>query len=267
MVEHAESRTKVAAVTGATGAIGLAIARGLAESDRFEVVLVCRDERKASKATDQIAKQTGNRRIRYEIADLSRKGSIGLFAKRWHGPLDVLVNNAAIAPRRRTETPDGIETQLATNVLGYLWMTRELEPALAAAAKARVINVASYWAGDLDLDDLEFLRRPYDNNTAYRQSKQCNRMLTVTLAERLAPRGIVVNACHPGDVNSTLSNSLGFGGHDSPDEGAKTPLWLATDNGGLESTGKYFEHGREVPCRFASNRAAIERLYEACLRY
>jgi len=79
--------------------------------------------------------------------------------------------------------------------------------------------VASYWAGDLDIDDLEFKHRPYSNGAAYRQSKQANRMLTVAFAERLAEHRISVNACHPGDVNSNLSNDLGFGGHESPGEG------------------------------------------------
>jgi NAD(P)-dependent dehydrogenase (short-subunit alcohol dehydrogenase family) len=138
--------------------------------------------------------------------------------------------------------------------------------ALARAAPARVVNVASYWAGDLDLHDLEFRRRRYDNGTAYRQSKQANRMLTVLEAERLAARGVSVNVCHPGDVNSTLSNSLGFGGSATPDEGAATPLWLATSPEVKDESGRYFERMRKVSCPFARDRESIERLDEACRR-
>jgi len=47
-------------------------------------------------------------------------------------------------------------------------------------------------------------------------------------AKKFATEGITVNSCHPGDVNSKLSNELGFGGHESPVEGASTPVWLAT---------------------------------------
>lgn len=54
-------------------------------------------------------------------------------------------------------------------------------------------------------------------------------MLTVAFATRLAPYGITINACHPGNVNSRLSNDLGIGGQTSPAEGADTPVWLATD--------------------------------------
>jgi len=259
--------TRVALVTGATGAIGEAIARGIARHGQFEVVLVCRDLEKAERAAERIRQSTGNDAVRTAIADLSRRLDIEALAARWHGPLHVLVNNAATAPRRRQETPEGLEVQFATNILGYVWMVRAFTEALQRGAPSRVVNVASYWAGDLDLDDLQFVRRRYDNNTAYRQSKQANRMLTVAQAEWLGRMGIAVNACHPGDVNSQLSNQLGFGGHHSPDQGAVTPVWLATDPVGQERTGRYFANRREERCRFGEDRAAVERLYEACEAY
>jgi retinol dehydrogenase-13 len=129
------------------------------------------------------------------------------------------------------------------------------------------VNVASYWAGDLELDDLEFRRRPYDNHAAYRQSKQANRMLTVALAERLENAGITINACHPGDPSSALSRNLGFGGSQSPRDAAHTPVMLARGDLGAGVTGRYFEHGDETRCRFAGDKRGIERLYEACLGY
>jgi NAD(P)-dependent dehydrogenase (short-subunit alcohol dehydrogenase family) len=52
---------------------------------------------------------------------------------------------------------------------------------------------------------------------AYWHSKQANRLLTVAFAARLQPYGVKVNACHPGDANSRLSNDLGFGGQTTPD--------------------------------------------------
>ena len=256
----------VALVTGATGAIGQAIARQLA-GNRYHVVLAGRNESKARSAVEAIKQATGNPDVRYELVDVSRKTSVEALAARWRGRLDVLINNAAITPRRREETPEGIELQFATNVLGYFWMVESFRPTLHQAASARVVLVASYWAGDLDLNDLEFKRRRYNNNQAYRQSKQANRMLAVAWAERLRPQGIAVNACHPGDVNSKLSNNLGFGGSESPDEGARTPVWLATEPAGQQQTGKYFARRKEVTCQFASNKDAIEQLYQICLSY
>lgn len=257
---------QVAIVTGATGAIGKAIARQIAEQN-YEVVLAVRDEKKAKQAVDDIMRATGNNAVRYELVDVSRHESVQALANRWDGPLHVLVNNAAVTPRSRQETPEGIELQFATNVLGYFWMIQAFTKVLKQSAPARVVNVASYWAGDLDLSDLEFKRRRYRNGTAYRQSKQANRMLTVAFAERLKHFNISVNACHPGDVNSTLSNNLGFGGSTPPDEGARTPVWLATDPIGQQETGKYFAHQRQEACRFGQDKEGVEKLYQLCLTY
>jgi retinol dehydrogenase-13 len=258
---------RVAAVTGASGAIGLAIARQLAETPGHAVVLLCRNVDKAARSTELIKHASGNPQVRYELVDLSRQASIHTLAQRWQGPLHVLVNNAAITPRHRMSTPEGIELQFATNVLGYYWMINAFSDLLARSDDARIINVASYWAGGLDLDDLEFTHRPYNNDAAYRQSKQADRMLTAAFADRLQSQGITINACHPGDVNSTLSNNLGFGGHESPDAGAATPVWLATDPAGGEYTGRYFERRRETRCSFVRDTAGVEALYAACQAY
>ena len=92
-------------------------------------------------------------------------------------------------------------------------------------------------------------------------------MLTVAYAERLQPYGVTVNVCHPGEVVSRLSNNLGFGGNLTPVEGAKTPVWLAVSRKGEQVTGKFFDRQREVQCKFAGDRKAIEELYAACLRF
>jgi NAD(P)-dependent dehydrogenase (short-subunit alcohol dehydrogenase family) len=243
------------------------IARQIAAAPGYNVVLIGRDERRTHQATQEIIRSTGNENVRYEIVDLSRRGEIEALVGRWSGPLHVLVNNAGATPRKRLETPEGIEMQWATNVLGYFWLTLAFQELLIQAAPARVVNVASYWAGNLDLADPEFKRRRYDNGLAYRQSKQANRMLTVAFADRLRPHDVTVNVCHPGDVNSKLSNDLGFGGSESPDQGARTPVWLAVDPAVEGQTGLYYEHLRVTTDRFAQDKATLEALYELCLSY
>jgi NAD(P)-dependent dehydrogenase (short-subunit alcohol dehydrogenase family) len=264
---HAPDQTRVALVTGATGAIGGAIARRLAATPGFRVVIVARDSAKAAGAAAALREASGNNDIHGEHADLALLGDIDALARRWQGSLHVLVNNAAETPRDRQITGEGIERQFATNVLGYFRLTRALTPALRSATAARVVNVASYWAGGLDLDDLEFQHRRYDNDSAYRQAKQADRMLSAAFAARLQSCGITVNACHPGDVRSRLAASLGFGGHETPEQASRTPVWLATDPIGGQLTGKYFEQQRETPCRFAADPAAVEALYAVCSRY
>ncbi|MGR9087257.1 MAG: SDR family NAD(P)-dependent oxidoreductase [Gammaproteobacteria bacterium] len=259
--------TRVFLVTGATGAIGKAIARQLAETEGSEVVLVCRDPYKAEQAVKDIIDAAGNPKVRFELADLSLHHDIRRLAESWTGPLHVLINNAACTPRARLKTPEGIEMQFATNVLAYYRLIDEFTGILKASAPARVVNVASYWAGGLDLNDLEFTRRGYDNGAAYRQSKQADRMLSAAFSERLEPFRITVNACHPGDVNSALSNNLGFGGHETPDQGADTPVWLATFPIGQQTTGRYYEHRRETPCAFCRDRRTVNALFEMCADY
>ena len=261
-----QTEEPVAIVTGANGVIGKAIAAGIAKAG-FAVVMVCRDEKRVEEALKEVRRASGSSDVRYELADLSRRESVFALAARWQGRLDVLVNNAAIAPRRRTETPEGIELQFATNVLGYLWMVRAFEEVLRRSAPARVVNVASYWAGDLDLADLQFQRRRYDNDQAYRQSKQANRMLTVALAQRWRDAGITVNSCHPGDADSALSNALGFGGSESPEQAAATPVWLATDPSLADATGQYFANCRPARCVFASDARGIAELDAICAKY
>jgi NAD(P)-dependent dehydrogenase (short-subunit alcohol dehydrogenase family) len=259
-------------VTGATGAIGLAIAKAIGAQPGWEVVLVARNRTKADAAVETLRRAVEGGRFRVELTDLSRRSEIMELASRCSGPIHVLVNNAAVAPPRRSETTEGIELVLATNVLGYVWMAEAFEAALADAARAssrrsRIVNVASYWAGDMALDDLEFRRRRYDNNMAYRQSKQANRMLTVIQAERLSARGIDVNVCHPGDVNSRLSNDLGFGGSDTSEVGARTPAWLATSVDVEGETGGWYEQRRRRHCQLGADRARSEQLASTLAAY
>jgi len=129
--------------------------------------------------------------------DLSSPSSIRSFvhrfAKRDNTRLDVLVNNAAIVPHSKTVTKEGLELQFATNVLSYFMLAVLLRPILRQTAEAslklgsgpsRIVNVASQYAGGLDLTDLHFQRRKYNANTAYKQSKQANRVFSHTAASK-----------------------------------------------------------------------------------
>ncbi|MCH8903206.1 MAG: SDR family NAD(P)-dependent oxidoreductase [Bacteroidetes bacterium] len=258
---------KTAIITGAYGAIGKAIALGIAQSGEYRIVLVGRDESSLKNTVEDISKGRGTDEVSYEVADLSLKSSIKSLARRIDYPVNILVNNAATCPRERKETDEGVELQFATNVLGYYWLAQELNEQLGNAAPSRIVNVASYWAGGLDLNDPEFKTRSYDNHSAYRQSKQANRMLTVASANRLDPNITTINSCHPGEVNSKLSNDLGFGGSESPEKGADTPVWLAISEEVEGVSGKYFADSSEVACKFSTDKIEIEKLYELCSKY
>ncbi|MBN2528740.1 MAG: SDR family NAD(P)-dependent oxidoreductase [Deltaproteobacteria bacterium] len=255
----------VALVTGGAGAIGQAIAEGLLKKG-FAVTVVVRSDSQGKRVVSAL-ETNASAPISYKTCDLSVHRDILALADSWSGPLHVLVNNAATCPRQRTLNAEGIEMQFATNVLAYFRMMNAFADVLTQSAPARIVNVASYWAGGLRLDDLEFTKRPYDNDSVYRQSKQADRMLSRAFAMHFDAHGITVNACHPGDVRSKVSRDLGFGGHESPAQGAATPLYLATSSDVARTSGAYFAHQRQERCQFSEDMAQVMELYAVCGRY
>jgi NAD(P)-dependent dehydrogenase (short-subunit alcohol dehydrogenase family) len=263
-------------VTGANSGIGKETARALARLG-YRVVLACRDLQRGEAARQDIARTTGNTGVELLIVDFALQASIRDFARAFldsHRELHVLVNNAGLWSNRRRESPDGIEETWAVNVLGYFLLTDLLLGRLRESGPARIVNVASEYAGGLDLDDVEFRRRSYSGTAAYRQSKQADRMLTWALARRLEGTGITANAMHPGGVNTPLmakgGGLLGMAGSayaklsgKSPAEGADTVMWLASSPEVEGRSGEFWIHRRAVPCRFR-DPAAEERLWSLC---
>ena len=187
----------------------------------------------------------------------------------------MLINNAAVSRGSQplSKNVDGIEVTFATNVIGYFLTSSLMLPRLRESAPARIVNVASTFASDLDLDDLQFQRRPYDSMKAYAQSKACDRLLTWALARRLAGSGVTANAMAPGLIVDTgLYRSMApdvmarlreRGGGRAPSDGADTAVWLASSPDVEGVTGKLFENRKEIPCSFR-NQDAEERLWSIC---
>ena len=281
IVSHTTSPGRTALVTGATGVIGKAIVEGLSHAGGIQVVPTGRNAEKLS----TLYPSPSDRILPPRVLDQGSKESILTLAAQWKYPLHILVINATATPKRREQTIEGIETQWAVNVLGYHRLIRAFAPILFRSSQemgepSRIVVVASCWAGDLDLTDPEFKHRRYDNGVAYRQSKQAERMLSYAWGLRLQeqygaiPDGpfkgcsyITVNACHPGEVNTPLSNSLGFGGHESPEEGADTPVWVATAKDLAAVTGGWFTYRNRSVCRFASDTTAVQKLFELVESY
>ena len=89
---------RLAFVTGATGAIGKAIALKIAQQPGYQVVLLCRDPHKADQAVNEIIELSGNHRVSHEVVDLSSQESIRALARRLQNPVQVLVNINACHP-------------------------------------------------------------------------------------------------------------------------------------------------------------------------
>jgi len=269
---------KLAIVTGPTSGIGKEIATQLA-AQGAEVVLACRDVAKGQATLEEIARRTGAKGVSVMHVDVASQASIREFGKAFrntHSRLDVLVNNAGLNSRTRRQSAEGIELTLATNVLGYHLLTHEILEILKASAPARIVNVASTYAGNLDIDDLQFTKRPYSPVKAYQQSKACNRLLTWALARRLAGSGVTANAMAPGLVQTGLYREtpvpvrlllriIGLFHGRSVEQGADTAVWLASSPDVEGVSGKLFELRKEIPCQFR-NAELEELLWAACDR-
>jgi NAD(P)-dependent dehydrogenase (short-subunit alcohol dehydrogenase family) len=195
--------------------------------------------------------------------DLASFRSIRAFARDFadrFDRLDVLLNNAGLVQRRRTETEDGFETTFGVNHLGHFLLTDLLLGRLRAASPSRVVVVSSDAhkgaRNGLDFDDLQS-RRGYRWMNVYSKSKLANIYFTRELARRLDAPAVTVNALHPGFVRSDFGRGgdlgalYGFGIQYlagpfaiSPAKGARTSIYLASSPEVEGVTGGYFYRGQ-----------------------
>jgi NAD(P)-dependent dehydrogenase (short-subunit alcohol dehydrogenase family) len=264
-------------ITGPTSGVGKEIALQLAPLGA-ELILACRDIKKGKKIAAEITKHSGSTKLVVMQIDTSSQKSVREFAnefRRRYRRLDVLINNAAgnRGTLPKIDSVDGIELTFATNVLGYFLLTQELLDMLNKSAPARIINIASTYASDLDLDDLQFERRRFESFRAYAQSKACNRMLTWALARRLEGNGVTAIAMTPGLITETglyrnaapelVDRLTQYSGGRTSAQGADTAVWLASSAEMEGVSGKFFEEREEQPCEFR-NKKAEEKLWHIC---
>jgi NAD(P)-dependent dehydrogenase (short-subunit alcohol dehydrogenase family) len=259
---------KTVLITGSTGGIGFATARGLGKLGA-KVILHGRDSAKADKAVAEL-KAAGIDASSW-ICDLSDLASVRRCAREFvsrHPRLDVLVNNAGGVFSGRRETPNGFEWTFAVNHLAPCLLTSELLPALKAAPRARVVNVASlaykFGAWKMRWKDLEFKQGGYNMQVAYGQSKLANILYTVALAQRLEGSTVTANCLHPGVVASEFGRDNFFGlliriGRPfikTTDQGAATSIYLASSPEVEGVSGRFFHKRWQLP--LPRGKAAIE---------
>ena len=268
---------KRAIITGPTSGVGKEIATGLAALGA-ELILACRDIKKGNRTAAEITRRTGSSKLVVMKIDTSSQKSIREFARefrRRYRRLDVLVNNAAgnRGTLPKINSVDGIELTFATNVLGYFLLTQELLDVLKRSAPARIVNVASEYASDLDLDDLQFDSRPFESFRAYAQSKACDRLLTWALARRLDGSGVTANALTPGLITETglyrnatpelITRLTQYSGGRTSAQGADTAIWLASSPEVEGVSSKFFVEREEHTCEFR-NKKNEEKLWSIC---
>jgi NAD(P)-dependent dehydrogenase (short-subunit alcohol dehydrogenase family) len=160
------------------------------------------------------------------------------------------MNNAGLISSRNQKTEDGLELMFAVNHLSYFVLTNLLLDRLRAAGAARVVSTASeaHRRGKLDFDRLQEQK----GSTGYGTTKLCNILFTRELARRMAGTGVTANCLHPGFVATRFGDNAGGALRTgiaiakrlfalSPEEGAKTMVYLAASPEVASQSGGYYD--------------------------
>jgi dehydrogenase/reductase SDR family protein 12 len=271
---------KVVVVTGAASGIGLAACRGFAQLGA-SVRAVARNERRAQDAVSQIREAARNADVRgygCDVASLRALRSLAEQLSVQEQRLDVLVNNAGTMPDQRERSPDGHELMFATHVLAPFALTAWLTEVLARSAPSRIINVSSggMYGQGLPATDFQSEQIPYSSKKIYARTKREQVVISELWAEKLAPRGIVVHAMHPGWVDTKgvrewlpVFRAVTGPIIRSPQEGADTIVWLGGAPQALSSTGRFWHDRRARPTHYVLGASHDDlrdrrRLWDLC---
>ena len=274
---------QICIITGATDGIGKATVWGLASVANLVMVLPCRNTEKAEKLKQEVVAKFPTALIEPLPCDLASFESIHKFVKLFaqkYDKLHLLINNAGIWNNKKQFSRDGIELNLAVNHFAPFLLTNLLIEHLKVGASeslpARIINVSSdmHAYGTINFDDLE-MQRNFDGIRAYAQSKLANILFTKVLAERLKPFHITANSLMPGVVISNLFNSTNWFVRMalrtisiSPEQGAETTLFLATDPSVKHITGEYFYKKKtKRPAPKSQDQQTAEQLWKVSEKY
>ena len=265
---------KLAIVTGANSGMGMATVEALSD-EGAKVIMLCRNEKRGMEAFKKLMEKK-DRQIELMLCDLGDYSSIRSFAsqvKEKYKRIDILVNNAGFISLDRQETKEGLERQFGINHIGHFLLTTELLDLMGEGSRIVVVASGAHKAGKIHFDDIN-LKRGYNVVRAYSQSKLANVLFAKELSKRLKDRGITVNCCHPGAVatNMGVSRETGFGKtitgllkpfFQTPAEGARTAIFLATDESVKDISGEYFYRCKIAKSSRRSNDPELaKKLYE-----
>ena len=226
----------MALVTGANRGLGLETSRQLL-AQGMTVVMAGRDAAALERARKGLPQDAAGRAIvmAIDVTDAASIDAAERLVTERAGPVDVLVNNAAVLLFESADVlsipPDGYRDTFETNLFGVVEVCRRFVPAMARRRRGRVVNVSS-GAGQLSTMSTYA--------PAYSMSKAALNAFTRQLASAYRDRGILVNAVDPGWVRTDMG---GPSAPRSPPAGADTIVWLATlpDDG---PTGGFFHDRR-----------------------
>jgi NAD(P)-dependent dehydrogenase (short-subunit alcohol dehydrogenase family) len=206
-------RGRRALVTGVSAGLGVETARALA-AHGAHVVGTARDLGKAERATAGVreAARAGSGGFELAELDLASLASVRACADALNAaghPFDLVITNAGVMAPPLGRTADGFETQFGTNHLGHFVLVNRIAHLMREGA--RLVSVASsgHRYSDVDLDDPNFERTPYEPFVAYGRSKTANILFAVEFDRRHRDRGVRAAALHPGGIQTELGRHVG----------------------------------------------------------
>jgi NAD(P)-dependent dehydrogenase (short-subunit alcohol dehydrogenase family) len=201
-------------VTGVSAGLGVETARSLA-AHGAQVVGAARDLNKAKAATEQVRKDAASNGGSFELVelDLGNLKSVRAGADRLlvtGEAFDVVIANAGVMATPLGHTVDGFETQFGTNHLGHFVLVNRIAALLRDGG--RLINLSSlgHRYSNVDLEDPNFERTPYEPFVAYGRSKTANILFAVAFDKRHRDRGVRAAAVHPGVIQTELARHVDF---------------------------------------------------------
>jgi NAD(P)-dependent dehydrogenase (short-subunit alcohol dehydrogenase family) len=199
-------------VTGVSAGLGIETARSLA-AHGAHVVGAARDLTKAEAATAEVRKAAAANAGGFELIELDlaslksiRAAADTLLAKK--EPLDVVIANAGVMATPFGKTVDGFETQFGTNHLGHFLFANRIAPLIRRGGRLINLSSAGHRFSNVDLDDPNFERTPYDPFVAYGRSKSANILFAVAFDQRHRRRGVRAAAVHPGVIHTELARHV-----------------------------------------------------------
>ena len=267
-------------ITGATDGIGLAAAKEVSKKG-YHIGLVGRNPEKGKKAIETIISYSGNENLDFFECDLSLVKNVKSLSeqiKQKYNKVDVLLNNAGGANKKKIITSEGLEKTFATNQMNYFVLSTELLNIISESNDGRIVNVASnaHIGAEVDYGNINS-EKSFSAWPSYCVSKLMKIMFTYQVS--LMQDKVSINVLHPGFVDTNIAGNEGnlikyivkFGAKmfaRTVDNGADSSIYLSTSDEVKGVSGKYFFKCREIKSSRASySQEDWKKVWELCDNY